>query len=115
MVRDHYFLALVLVLHFPSRARSGPIKDRDITSWIRNERGNPPEELEKLITPSSEYLFERGLQTNYLAQQGKISDTWIPCYTHSKMALMFSFSSMMCKILKNSFHTPDIFPYARLN
>ena len=48
MVRDHYFLALVLVLHIPSRARSGPINDRDITSWIRNERGNPPEELEKV-------------------------------------------------------------------
>ena len=48
MVRDHHFLALVLVLHIPLRAGSGPIKDRDITSWIRNERGNPPEELEKV-------------------------------------------------------------------
>ncbi|PFX18967.1 Sushi, von Willebrand factor type A, EGF and pentraxin domain-containing protein 1 [Stylophora pistillata] len=36
----HYLFVLVLVLHVPLRTISGPIKDRDITNWITNDRGN---------------------------------------------------------------------------
>ena len=40
MGRVHYFLLLVLILYFPLRAKTGPIKDGDVTIRTTNEQAD---------------------------------------------------------------------------